>query len=77
VPPLVIDQERLRAELRRRSALVAHTVYECSRCGERLVGERRCPECNVFSRAVGLGGGCPECWEPVLPADLLELEVTP
>ena len=65
------------ALLRRRSALVAHTVYECSVCGERQVGVRRCAQDNVFCRALGLGGRCSECDEPILLADLLELEVTP
>jgi len=36
---------------------VAHTVYECSTGGERFVGQRRCPECGLFGRALGLGGG--------------------
>jgi hypothetical protein len=70
-----VDVRRLRAELRRRGALVAHTVYECSVCGERQVGERRCAQDNVFCRALGLGGRCAECDEPILLADLLELEV--
>jgi hypothetical protein len=52
-------------------------VYECSVCGERQVGVRRCEEDNVFCRALGLGGRCGECDEPILLADLLELEVTP
>ena len=71
----VVDDRRLRAELRRRGALVAHTVYECGECGERLLGERRCSSCNVFCRALGLGGRCSECDEPLLLADLLDLEV--
>jgi len=69
-----IDDRRLRAELRQRGALVAHTVYECSQCGERLVGERRCSSCNVFCRVRGLGGRCAECDEPILLAELLDLE---
>ncbi len=72
-----VDERQLRAELRRRGALVAHTVYECSSCGERSVGERRCQECHLFSRALGLGGHCKECDEPMLLAELLELEVMP
>jgi hypothetical protein len=70
-----IDDRRLRTELRRRGALVAHTVYECSQCGERLVGERRCSSCNVFCRALGLGGRCTECDQPTLLAELLDLEL--
>ena len=72
-----IDEHKLRAELRRRGALVAHTLYECSLCGERSVGDRRCQECHVFKRALGLGGQCHECEEPILLAELLELEVLP
>ena len=75
VPLQVVDDRRLRAELRQRGALVAHTVYECGECGERLLGERRCSSCNVFCRALGLGGRCAECDQPMLLADLLELEV--
>jgi len=70
-----VDERQLRAELRRREALVAHTVYECSVCGERSVGERRCQDCHTFSRALGLGGNCAECDQPILLAELLELEV--
>ena len=47
-------------------------VYECPSCEERVVG-RRCPECNVFCRRLGPGGGCPACCEIVL-ADELEGE---
>ena len=72
-----VDDTPLRAELRRRRALVAHTVYECSQCGDRVVGDRRCPSCNVFCRALGLGGRCAECDQPILLADLLELEADP
>ena len=77
VEPASVDERQLRAELRRREALVAHTVYECSVCGERSVGERRCQACHVFSRALGLGGHCAECDQPILLTELLELEVTP
>lgn len=73
--PERIDDRRLRTELGQRGALVAHTVYECGQCGERLVGERRCSSCNVFCRALGLGGRCAECEQPILLAELLDLEV--
>ena len=75
--PSLVDEQRIRRELRRRGALVAHTVYECSICGERRVGVRRCPQDQVFCRALGPGGHCPDCEQPVLLADLLELEVMP
>ncbi len=69
------DLQRLRQDLQRRRAVVARTVYECQNCGERFVGERRCPDCNLFSRAIGLGGQCPECDTPLLLVDLLGEEV--
>jgi predicted RNA-binding Zn-ribbon protein involved in translation (DUF1610 family) len=69
------DLQQLRRELQRRRAVVAQTVYECPSCGERLVGERRCPECHLLSRAMGLGGQCPECDTPLLLVDLLGEEV--
>jgi hypothetical protein len=69
------DLQQLRQELQRGRVVVAHTIYECPSCGERLVGERRCPDCNLFSRAIGLGGQCPECDTPLLLVDLLGEEV--
>ncbi len=66
-----VDLTNVRKALQRRKALVAHTVYECSGCGERFVGERRCANCNVFCRALGLGGLCSECDAPILLDDLL------
>ena len=56
--------------LRRRRNLLAQTIYECPRCEARLVSERRCPDCNLMCKRVGLGGECPHCSEPVLLADL-------
>jgi len=49
----------------------AQTVYECPVCEERYRGERRCPDCNRFCRALGLGGACPHCDQPILVAELL------
>jgi hypothetical protein len=69
------DLQRLRQELQRRRAVAARTIYECPSCGERLVGERRCPDCRLFTRAIGLGGHCPECDTPLLLVDLLGEEV--
>ena len=69
------DLASVRKTLQRRKALVAHTIYECSGCGERFLGARRCDNCNLFARAVGVGGSCPECDSPVLIEDLLGEEV--
>lgn len=73
--PSPTDLQRLRQELQRRRAVAAQTVYECGSCGERLVDERRCPDCQLFTRAIGLGGHCPECDTPLLLVDLLGEEV--
>jgi predicted nucleic acid-binding Zn ribbon protein len=50
-----------------------HTVYHCDRCDTRAVGAQRCQECNAFMRAVGPGGHCPCCDEPITFDELLEL----
>src|SRR5712691_2807977 len=54
-----------------RTDRVAHSVYECSACGERFVGLRRCPDCNLFLANLGLGGACVHCDEPLLLTELL------
>jgi hypothetical protein len=46
------------------------TVYECPECEIRYLDERRCPDCNLFTRRVGSGGNCPHCDEPVAISDL-------
>ena len=71
------DLTTVRKALQRRKELVAYTIYECSGCGERFLGERRCGDCNLFARAVGLGGVCPECDTTVLVEDLLGEGVVP
>jgi hypothetical protein len=74
-PHETVDSLVFRKQLQRQRKLVAHTVYECARCGERLLGERRCPDCNLYGRSVGLGGGCPDCDSIILLTDLLGLDV--
>ena len=71
------DLTKVRKALQCRKALVAHTIYECSGCGERFLGERRCGACNLFTRALGVGGACPECDAPLLLGDLLGEGVIP
>ena len=44
-------------------------LYECADCGERST-DRRCPDCNLFTRRLGNGGNCPNCDEPVLVEEL-------
>jgi ribosomal protein L32 len=74
-PQATVDPVVLRKQLQRQRRLVAHTVYECSSCSERFLGQRRCPDCNLYGRSVGLGGSCPDCDGVILLADLLGQEV--
>lgn len=60
-------------ELRQGRALVSRTVYECSACGTRLLGEWRCETCNRMCAKLGLGGRCAGCDEIVLVSELLGL----
>ena len=57
--------------LHRERRLIAQTVYECPSCNERFLGQRRCGECNLMCRKVGLGGECISCAEILTIADLL------
>ena len=70
-----VDPDTLRKQLQRQRQLIAHTVYECARCGERFLSERRCPDCNLYAGSVGLGGSCPDCDSVILLADLLGLDL--
>jgi ribosomal protein L32 len=74
-PQATVDPVALRKQLQCQRVLVAHTIYECSSCGERFLGERRCPDCHLYGRSVGLGGSCPDCEAVILLAELLGLEV--
>ena len=49
------------------------TVYECTACGTRRVGEQRCDSCGTFMVRVGWGGPCPHCDAPVAIEDLLDV----
>ena len=69
----VTDTASLVAELKRRTELLAHRLFECPACGEHYLGEQRCADCNRFCRLLGLGGACPSCEQPILLAELLGL----
>jgi len=64
---VAIVQQQLEHQRQR----VAHTIYECPRCLERYVGERRCSECQLYCKALGLGGQCEECDHIMLLTELL------
>lgn len=69
--PSQLDLAAVEADLRRRRQRTTHLVYECGTCETRYLGQRRCTECNLFCRALGLGGPCPDCDELILVAELL------
>jgi hypothetical protein len=69
--PTDVDLTGLVTELRLRGELVARSVYECPECGERYLGERRCPECGRWCRRRGVGGNCPECDHVLAMVELL------
>lgn len=48
-------------------------LFECSRCGQTLVDERRCPDCNIFMAKVA-DESCPDCEAP-LEGDLEQVRV--
>ena len=46
------------------------TVYGCSECESRSLGEQWCHDCNRPCQRLGAGGSCPNCEEIVLHEDL-------
>ena len=50
----------------------AMTVYQCPSCDTRTLGEQRCEDRNTWMRAVGIGGLCPCCDEPVTVNELTQ-----
>lgn len=64
--PATVDPAGLAPQGSRRE----HTVYQCPDCGDRQLGVQRCAGCGRFGRALGLGGACPGCGEPVTISDL-------
>jgi hypothetical protein len=47
-----------------------HTVYQCSDCDTRYLGEQWCPDCTRPCRRLGPGGHC-ECGEILTTGELL------
>jgi predicted nucleic acid-binding Zn ribbon protein len=47
-----------------------HTVYECSDCEQRLLGQQWCPDCQRPARRLGPGAECPACGDPITISDL-------
>jgi predicted nucleic acid-binding Zn ribbon protein len=59
------------AHLKEQQALLQRTIYACSSCEQRYLGQHRCPDCNLMCHKLGLGDSCPQCDEPVLLSELL------
>lgn len=70
--PADLDLSVLETSLRRRGEYVARSVYACPECGERYLGERRCPDCGLWCQRVGIGGNCPECDHVLAMVELVE-----
>ncbi|MGI8682348.1 MAG: hypothetical protein ACR2JO_09550 [Mycobacteriales bacterium] len=49
----------------------ASTVYLCTDCETRYLGEQWCAECNRPCRRVGLGGECAHCGDLLTVDELL------
>ncbi len=74
-PPNRAIITQLTARLHRARRLMAQTVYECPSCQERLLGQRRCPDCNLMCRNLGPGGECRGCGDIVTIGEVLELDL--
>jgi hypothetical protein len=48
------------------------TVYECTGCGTRRLGQQWCPDCTQPAARIGLGGLCPHCDEPITISDITD-----
>jgi tRNA(Ile2) C34 agmatinyltransferase TiaS len=55
----------------RHPVVSADTVYICPQCETRYLGERRCPDCNLFTKSLGRGAPCPHCDEPIALTDII------
>jgi hypothetical protein len=52
------------------------TIYECDDCGERLIGQQWCPDCQRPCRRLDFGGPCPSCGDAITIADLVGSPMT-
>jgi len=57
--------------------LRAASIYLCSGCETRYLGQQWCPDCNQPCTRVGLGGACPHCEEPIAINDLFDTNHNP
>lgn len=50
-----------------------HTVYACTACDQRYLGQQWCEDCTRPCERVGVGGLCTSCDEPVVIDELLNV----
>lgn len=62
-PPATVPSHVSRREI---------TVYQCSECDTRYLGEQWCHDCNRPCARLDFGGSCPHCDEPVAITDITE-----
>lgn len=55
----------------------ASGVCQCPSCGDRLAGQRRCEQRNLFPRRLGDGGHCPGCGNIITIHELLDIPQQP
>jgi hypothetical protein len=60
-PPVVVAPRTSRREV---------TVYQCSECDARYIGQQWCHDCNRPCARLDFGGACPHCDEPVAVTDI-------
>lgn len=51
------------------------TIYQCTECEGRYLGEQWCPDCQRPCTRIDYGGLCPSCDEPVAIKDLTDQHV--
>jgi len=54
----------------------AGTVYACTDCDTRYLGEQWCHDCNRPCTRIDRGGLCPHCDEPVTVDELINITLT-
>jgi len=50
----------------------AITIYQCTECDSRYLGQQWCPDCQRPCTRIDAGGLCPNCDQPVAISDLTD-----
>jgi hypothetical protein len=67
-PDIVIPQNISRRDI---------TVYHCSDCDTRTLGQQWCHDCHRPRTRIDLGGLCPHCDEPITISDITDQHPRP